>query len=105
MVGVDRHRARISSASENIFSIDPLSILPSTSPGRSDGILQLNEESALSLFDRRVTFFEEVGVDGLRRRKRMDEKSAEDVTASELRRVADFDGDLLLVNVNRRLIL
>jgi hypothetical protein len=67
-------------------------------------MLQLIEESSeLSRFERRVTAFE-VGVEALRRRKRLEENSAEGVMASEFLRVPDF-GDLLLVNVNRRLIL
>ena len=105
MVGVDRQRARISSTSANMFSIDPLSILPSTIPGRSEGMLQFMEDSSeLSLLERTVTAFE-VGVDTLRRWKILEENSVEGVTASEFRRVPDLPGDLLLVKVNRRLSL
>ena len=64
----------------------------------------MEESSELSLFERRVTPFE-VGVEALRRRKRLEEKSAEGGAASELRRVPDFEGDLLLVKVKRRLSL
>ena len=70
-------------------------------------MLQLSDESSeLSLLERRVTAFG-VGVDAFRRLTIMDEleKSTDDATASELRRVAVLEGDLPLVKVNRRLIL
>ena len=89
-----------------MFSIDPLSILFSTTPGRSDGMLQLSpefidESSELSRFERSVTAFG-VCVDPFRRRNITEEKSAPGVTASELGRIDDFEGDLPLVNVNLR---
>ena len=81
-------------------------------PGRSEGMLQLSDDdsSELSLLERRVTVFAAaVGMDDFRRRKstEVEEKSTVGVMASELRRVADLedDGDLPLVNVNRRLSL